>query len=201
MPNIIYLLPTIFWMWMIWECVRYDPEKNTWLWLLIFLNFPGAVIYFFARFLPKINLPVLPVPSFFKRRLRRNELWHAEAAALNIGNAYQFIILGDLRRDLGLLEKAQEAYQQALAKEPENLQALWGMIQIEKKQENLISVKEYLQKLLALKPNYDYGNALLMYIKILIELKEQAKAQNLLKFGINQNYIYCWRKFISKKHK
>ena len=183
MPQLIYLLPTIFWMWMIWECVRYDPESRTWLWLLIFLNVPGAVIYFFARKLPTMRID-LPAPRFLQRRLRQKELWKAEADVLNIGNAYQYRVLGDLRLDLGLLEEAQDAYQQALEKEPNNLKALWGIVQIERSNNNLTNIKEYLQKILAIKPDYEYGEGSLLYIKTVLELEELDTAKILLEENI-----------------
>jgi hypothetical protein len=55
---------TGFWMLMIFDCVRNEPKGSSWLWLLIMLNFPGAVIYFVSRKLPYLNLPT---PSFFKQ--------------------------------------------------------------------------------------------------------------------------------------
>lgn len=183
MPQLIYLLPTIFWMWMIWECVRYDPDSRTWLWLLIFLNVPGAVIYFFARKLPTMRID-LPTPRFLQLRFRQQELWKAEADVINIGNAHQYRILGDLRQELGLLEEAKDAYQQALEKEPNNLKSLWGIVQIEIKNNNLTNIKEYLQKILAIEPDYEYGEGSLLYIKILLELEERDTAQTLLEENI-----------------
>lgn len=181
MSQIIYLLPTIFWMWMIWECIRYDLERSTWIWLLILLNFPGAIIYFFARRLPNMNFPV---SKHFQRCFRRNELWDAEAAALNIGNAYQFVMLGKIRQELGLLEKAKDSYLEALAKEPNNLQSLWGITKIELKNENFIQSKETLAQILNLKPEYEYGDAALLYIKTLIRLDEKDNIEDLLEKNI-----------------
>lgn len=181
--QLIYVLPTIFWMWMIWECVRYDPESRTWLWLLVFLNVPGAVIYFFARKLPNMNLEI-PIPKFMQRRLRQKEIWRAEADVLNIGNAHQYIVLADLRRDLRLFDEAKDAYLQALEKEPDNLKALWGIVQIETRNSNLTKVKEYLKKILEIKPDYEYGDGSLLYIKILLELEEKNEAEILLEDNI-----------------
>jgi hypothetical protein len=42
-----------FWMLMIFDCARYEPDRQTWLWILLFINVPGAVIYFIARHLPR----------------------------------------------------------------------------------------------------------------------------------------------------
>ena len=51
---------------MIWECVCYDPDSIIWLWLLMFFNFPSAIIYFFARKLPNFNLEI----SFLLKRIK-----------------------------------------------------------------------------------------------------------------------------------
>lgn len=177
--ELFYFLPTLFWMWMIWECVRYDPEKRTWLWLLVFLNFPGAVIYFFARKLPNLNLDI-PIPNFLQRRFRQKEIWRAEADVLNIGNAHQYIALADLKRELRLYDEAKNAYLQALEKEPNNLKALWGVVQIEQRDNNLSQVKDYLERILAVKPDYEYGDGELLYIKTLIELEEKENIEALL---------------------
>ncbi|MEO1692044.1 MAG: PLDc N-terminal domain-containing protein [Cyanobacteria bacterium J06631_6] len=181
MSQLIYLLPTCFWIWMIYECLAHDPQRNIWIWVLIFFNFPGAIVYFFVRRLPELDFPV---SRRIQRRVRRDELWNAEAAAANIGNAYQWVALGDLRRDLGLINKAQDAYLQALEKEQDNLKALWGMVQLEYERENFAEAKEHLAHILKLKSDYEYGNAALLYIKVLLELEEEAAAQKLLEENI-----------------
>jgi hypothetical protein len=93
MVQVLAFMTTGFWMLMIFDCVRNDPERNTWIWILIFLNFPGAVIYFLVRRLPQMNLPV---PNYFKRWANRQQLWSAEAAVRHIGKAHQYVMLGNL---------------------------------------------------------------------------------------------------------
>jgi hypothetical protein len=59
---------TIFWIWMIVDCVQNEPatgnDKIVWLLLLLFTHFVGAVIYFFARRGPRrrqlAGLPAIP---------------------------------------------------------------------------------------------------------------------------------------------
>jgi len=177
MSRIIFLLPTIFWIWMIFECVRKDPERNIWIWILIFLNFPGAIIYFFVRYLPSANLPI---PNYFQRWFRSRELWEAKAATMNIGKAHQYVILGNLYLDLGQLKEAFQAYQTALEKEQNNVQALWGAAIIEQKNQNFVEAKKYFEKLLKIDPEYKYGDASLEYIKVLLEVGEIDKVKPLL---------------------
>lgn len=181
MSQFIYLLPTCFLIWMIYECIAHDSQWRIWIWVLIFFNFPGAIVYFFVRRLPELDFPV---SKHIQRRLHRDELWNAEAAAANIGNPHQWVILGDLRRELRLLDKAKDAYLQALESEPDNLKALWGMVQIEYEQEDFADAKQHLARILELKSDYEYGNAALLYIKVLLELKEESAAQELLEANI-----------------
>lgn len=35
------------WIWMIVECARKDPDRNVWLWIIIFVPM-GSLIYFFG---------------------------------------------------------------------------------------------------------------------------------------------------------
>lgn len=186
MSQVLWFIPTLFWMWMIYDCVRNDPEKNTWLWILIFLNVPGAIIYFLVRRLPLIDLPI---PNYVKRWMRRRELWNAEAAAMNIGKAHQFVALGNLLCDLELFDRARNAYETALEKEPFNPQALWGTASLAMKNKNFETAKSHLETLLKLDPEYKYGDASLAYGKTLLALEELEAARVHL-----EKHLKLWKK-------
>ena len=180
------LLTVVFWMWMIYDCVQYERnrDRNTWLWLLILLNFPGALVYFVARWLPRASLPM---PRFVGRWARRDDLWQAEAAAMNIGKAHQFVTLGNILFDIGELDRADKAYQQALEKEPNNPQALWGAATLATHNQNLTAAREYLQTLIQIDPEHKYGDASLAYGRVLYELGDLAATQAHL-----QNHLRNW---------
>jgi hypothetical protein len=168
MIEAIGLLMTGFWLFM-----------QLWLWILIFVNFPGAVIYCFARWIPRGNIPL---PNYFSRWTRRRELWIAEAQARNIGKAHQYVVLGNLLCDMGIFDRAEVAYKQALEKEANNSQALWGAAFIDIKNQKFASAKEYLQTLLKIEPEYKYGDASLSYGETLFALQElEAAKQHLEK--------------------
>jgi hypothetical protein len=169
MIGVLAFLTTGFWMLMIFDCVRNDPERNTWLWILIFLNFPGAVIYFLVRRLPQLSLPI---PNYFKRWTLRQDLWKAEAAVRNIGKAHQDVALGNLLCEMEVFEKAVNAYQQALSKEPKNPHALWGLAFIEMQQKQWHDARSHLEMLINLDPDYKCGEASLLYGKVLFELQD-----------------------------
>ena len=43
------LLFGAFMLWMLFECIRKDPERSLWLWIILVIPGIGPVIYFFAR--------------------------------------------------------------------------------------------------------------------------------------------------------
>lgn len=185
------ILTTGFWIWMIYDCVQYERDRNIWLWLLIFLNFPGAFIYFIARWLPRASFPL---PSFLNRWTRKDQLWQAEAAAMNIGKAHQFVMLGNIRCEIGDFDQAAQAYQQALEQEPSNPQALWGAASLAIRNKDFSNAKTHLQKLIQVDPEHKYGDASLAYGRVLLELGEFETAQSHLEshlrnWGTPEAYI------------
>ena len=187
------LLTVAFWMWMIYDCVQHEHnrDRNTWLWLLIILNFPGAIVYFIARWLPRA---ALPTPNFFRRWAYRDRLWQAEAAAMNIGKAHQFVTLGNILFDIGELDRATTAYQQALDKEPKNPQALWGAGNLAIATQNFAAAQDHLKSLLQVDPEHKYGDASLAYGRVLYELQDWEATQahlekHLRNWGTPEAYI------------
>lgn len=174
---------TGFWMLMIFDCVRNEPKGSSWLWLLIWLNFPGAVIYFAARKLPYLDIPV---PNFFKRWTMKEALWNAEAGVHNIGKSHQYLILGNVLLEMGNLDRSLEAYREALNKEATNFHALWGCTKIEMQRQKFDLAAAYLKTLLTQEPEYKRGEASLLYGKALYELMQWDDARAHLALDIKQ---------------
>lgn len=169
----------LFWIWMLVDCIRKDPDRFLWFWVIFIFQPVGAFIYFFVRWLPTnhVQLPEFARPFFRQRKL--NEL---ETAALQIGNPYQYVRWGDALKEAGIDQKSLDAYLQALAKEPDNVQALWGAAQIEMKFKQFETVKSRCQNILEQEPEYKFGDVSLMYCKTLCELESPETArENLVK--------------------
>ena len=160
-------LMTGFWMLMLFDCIRNDPERRTWLWILILLNIPGALLYFLIRRLPSLSIPL---PPQFKRWTHRKQIWDAEAAVRHIGKPYQFVNLGNVLLDAGQRDRAYEAYQQALKQDPKHVNALWGMATIELARKDYANAKTHLTDLIKNDPDYKFGEASLAYGQALYEL-------------------------------
>lgn len=168
-------------MWMLYDCIRYEPDRNVWLWLIIFLNVPGACIYCLSQVIPRLNLPIFKV---FKQWTWRTKLQNAEAAVNNIGKAHQHVLYGNLLLDVGKIDQAQHHFQQALSKEPLNTDALWGVASIAAQQKNYDSARQHLDVLLKKDPRYKYGDASLLRCKMLFALEAWDLAELSLKQDI-----------------
>jgi hypothetical protein len=170
MPDLFTLLAIAFWIAMIIDCVRTESDR-TWLWILVFLNFIGAVLYFTLRKLPQLELPLL------KRWTLQRQIWTAEANARNIGKAHQYVVLGNLLSDTGYPKRAIAAYEQALQQEPANVHAHWGLAEIARHRKQLAIAQTHLMQLLQQDPDYRCGEASLHYGKVLFELGDWNLAQ------------------------
>src|SRR5579864_8587977 len=111
--GIFSLLFGAFTIWMLIECLRKDPDRFLWIWIIFCLPGIGPAVYFFVRWLPERNLQV---PGWFRKLTRGSEIRRLESAALQIGNPYQYVQLGESLRETGQLARARAAYSRALEK-------------------------------------------------------------------------------------
>lgn len=166
-----------FWMLTIFDCIRHEPKGSNWLWILILLNFPAAVVYVVARKLPELNVSL---PNFFKRWRLRAALNGAETGVYKEGNADRYVALGNVLLEMGKYDRALESYHEASSREAANPHALWGCAIVEIHQQQLDRAVEHLKALLHKEPNYKSGAASLLYGKVLYELARWDKAKQQL---------------------
>lgn len=164
-----------FMIWMAISCARHDPERHLWLWIIIIVPYAGPLIYFFARWLPTRN--VRP-PRFLQKWTRGRELERLRIAARQIGNAHQFVELGDALRETGQFREAGEAYASAIQKDGRNLQALWGAACVDFQHERFAEARDKLQRVIAVDPAYKFGDVSLLYGKSLCALEDLDAARD-----------------------
>jgi hypothetical protein len=179
------LLMTGLTIWMLIECLRSDPEKQMWWWIILFLPGIGPLVYFFVRWLPTHNVPA---PRWVRGMRRGAEIRRLESSARQIGNAYHFVHLGDALRETGQFDRASDAYVRALEKEPANLAALWGAALIDMHFKDYESARERLDKILQIDPQYKFGDVSLLYAKSLLNLDRTDEATAHL-----QKHVRRWR--------
>ena len=88
----------VFWLWMLIQCLRSEPDRFFWIWLFIIAPFPGAIVYAVLRYFPTREHSS---PAFLRKWTRGKELARLETAAEQIGNPHQFIQWGDALCDVG----------------------------------------------------------------------------------------------------
>ncbi|MBX3440204.1 MAG: tetratricopeptide repeat protein, partial [Planctomycetaceae bacterium] len=174
-----------FMIWMLVSCLRNDPERGVWLWIILIFHPVGAVIYFLARWLPGAHIEA---PSFIKRFSGGRNIHRLEIAARQIGNPHQFIEWGDALGEAGRWDKALDAYLQALAKDASNPQALWGAGCCQFRAGEFGAAYESLKRLLDIDPAYKFGDVSLMYGKTLHALRRSDEARAHL-----ESHIRRWR--------
>lgn len=172
-------------VWMLVECLRKDPDRYLWMWVILIFVPIGPLLYFFIRWLPHNELRA---PRALRGWTRGKEINQLETAAAQIGNAYHHIQLGDALRETGKIERAAASYSQALAKEPSNPQALWGAALIDMRKKEYARACPRLEKLLEIDPQYKFGDVSLAYGRTLFELGRREEACAHL-----QKHISRWR--------
>jgi hypothetical protein len=134
----------------------------------------GQVIYLLARWLPSLNARP---PRFLSKWTRGRELQRLRIAAHQIGNAHQYVELGDALRETGRMNEAGRAYEQALQKDGHNLQALWGGASVDFQHGEFAAARDKLLKIISVDPAYKFGDVSLLYAKTLHALGEAQAAR------------------------
>ncbi|MFG0334483.1 MAG: tetratricopeptide repeat protein [Maioricimonas sp. JB049] len=164
-------------IWMLVYCIRNDPERYTWLWVILIFQPLGAIIYFFARWLPSKRLEP---PPFLGKWTRGSEIRRLKIAASQIGKPHQYNELAEALQETGQTQEAGAAYRAALEKDGKNVQALWGAAGVDFKNEDYAAAREKLEKVLARDPSYKFGDVSLLYGKTLYRLGEREAAREQL---------------------
>lgn len=183
MSDILILLITGFWIWMLADCYQ-NNQSRVWFLLVLFLYFPGALIYFISRDAGSRPRKII---SPLRRLQLQQELYRAKVAVRAIGKPYQYLILGNILSELGDFERAELAYTKALSKEPKNLYALWGSASVAFQRNRFAVASRHLELLLKIDPNHLQGDASLLYGKVLFNLGKLSIARSHL-----QEDIYLW---------
>ncbi|HUG93735.1 MAG TPA: tetratricopeptide repeat protein [Planctomycetaceae bacterium] len=159
----LYLPLLAFKVWMLVECARKDPDRAFWFWIVLIVPFADFV-YFFVRWLPGRDVRL---PRGLRKWTRGRELARLETAARQIGNAHQWVQFGEALRDAGEFVRAREAYERALARDPRDAQALWGAALVDIEHKDFHTAHDRLARLLAIDPEYKFGDVSLAYGKAL----------------------------------
>jgi hypothetical protein len=171
--SVIWLVYSAFWLWMVIHCVRTEPDRFFWLWIMTVVVGVGPLLYLFLRYLPASDIKP---PGFLRRWTRGTELTRLETAALQIGNPHQFIQWGDALREVGRYDEAAAAYERALQKDSANLPALWGAALVAAMRKQPERTRDLTRRILDKDPQYKFGDVSLYLGKSLVELADHDTA-------------------------
>ncbi|HEY0983777.1 MULTISPECIES: tetratricopeptide repeat protein [unclassified Schlesneria] len=173
----------VFLIWMLIHCYRTEPDRFFWIWIMLIIQPFGAIGYFVIRYLPSREYGEL---TFLRRWTRGPQLARLETAARQIGNSHQYVQWGNALREVGNLSRANEAYAQALKKDPQDLQALWGSAQIATAQKRYQDVRSFTRAILDKDPQYKFGDVSLENGRALKELGERDEARTQFEWHIRR---------------
>ncbi len=168
-------LLVLVWLVALWDCWQHEPDRGLWLGLLLVFNLALAPVYLVFRAAPRWN--ILP-RGMWAQWTRGHELAQAEAAAHTIGNTHQWYQLGELRRQVGLLDEANEALEHALAKDPTHLPSRWSRALVALEQRQLEIARQHLAYITERDPAYKYGEVYLAYGETLVALNQLEAARD-----------------------
>ena len=96
--------------------IRRRPD-TVWLWVIVFLGPPGALVYMFMEVIPDLGL----LRQSFDVFGRRSRISHLEAVVLENPSVGNYEELADLYLDDGKFARARECYDKAISSRTDHL--------------------------------------------------------------------------------
>jgi hypothetical protein len=134
--------------------IRRRPD-NYWIYVILFLGAPGAIVYLAVEALPDIGL----VGQSFKVFPRRKRIRQLESAILDNPSAGNYEELGDLYMDDGKLAQARAAFDKAIAARADTPDPFYrrGICAIQLG--DATAALPDLERVVSKDPNYDFQRA------------------------------------------
>jgi hypothetical protein len=152
--------------------IRRRPDTY-WIFIILFLGAPGAIIYLFVEALPDIGL----VGQSFKVFPRRKRIGELVAAIRDNPSAGNYEELGDLYMDDGKLAEARAAFDKAIAARADTLDPFYRRGVCAILLGDAAAALPDLERAVSKEPDYDFGRAagLLAHAYSLTGKKEKAE--------------------------
>jgi hypothetical protein len=153
--------------------IRRRPD-TFWIYVILFLGPPGALIYLFAEALPDAGL----LRQSFKVFPRRKRIKELEVAVRDNPSAGNYEELGDLYMDDGKLQQARNAFDKAIAARADTIDPFYRRGVCAIKLNDPVAALPDLERVVAEIPKYDFYRAagLLAHAYAQTGQKERAEA-------------------------
>jgi len=134
--------------------IRRRPDTY-WLFIILFLGLPGAIIYLAVEALPDIGL----LGQSFKVFPRRKRIGELEMAIRDNPSAGNYEELGDLYMDDGKIAQARAAFDRAIAARADTLDPFYRRGVCALQMGDAAAALPDLEKVVAKEPDYDFQRA------------------------------------------
>ena len=135
--------------------IRRRPD-STWLWAIIFLGPPGALIYIVVEVLPDLSL----LRQSFDSYGRRKRIHYLEALVVENPAPGNYEELADLYLDEQKFTRARESYDRVLARPGDHLDARYRRAIAALHLGDAVAARQDLEQVIAREPKYDSHRAL-----------------------------------------
>lgn len=160
--DVFIILSLVFMVWMCLDCIK---RKEHFIWIVIMVVlFPiGAVVYYFAvKSKGGAQLPILSLASSSStsKEIETDETLQLKDLISKFHKAYHYEKLGQTYLDAGKFNLALEPFREAMEREPDMLEARYGLAKSLHGLKQYSEAAEILEDLVKLDKKYDYGNAI-----------------------------------------
>jgi hypothetical protein len=176
-----------FIIWMLVDSYR-TMGFSYWSFIILFFQPFGAIAYCIIYV-----LPALPVARTLNRMFMGNrEVRELRAQIHNMDRPYHWAKLGDVYRNRRNWAEAAQAYDEALKREPNNEEARFGLGVARLRQQQWQAALDLLEPLVAAKPDYARGEAMLAIAQAWRGLGRAAEALAAYAFLLNSHsYVHA----------
>ncbi len=166
--GLLSFLSIAFSIWMAVDAVR-RGQNYFWIWIILFFQPFGALIYFFTEFR-------MPRGALRLSRVSPAELARAESEAKRFDNAAVWFRYAELLKEKGRTREAGEAAARAVGFGEKDPKPAYLLAQVRYEERRLEEAEEILGRLVAADPNLDSGGALALYSRVLHGRGRKAEA-------------------------
>ncbi|HEV7401315.1 MAG TPA: tetratricopeptide repeat protein [Chthoniobacteraceae bacterium] len=171
-----------FSLWMAYDCWKRNGEPF-WIYLILFSGGMFAIIYFFTQYWPSSRMEY----GLWNRLTGGGRLRELEGRAKQLNTAACYETLGHEQYDFGRYEKAEAAFREALAREPESGPAQAGLGYTLMKLKRAEEAWPFLAKAYRQQPDYDHYQLLWRVARCQAQRGNYAEARGLYEFFLQKH--------------
>lgn len=158
--DIFIILSLVFMVWMCLDCIK-RKEHFIWIVVMVVLFPVGAVVYYFAVKAKggRSSFPAMPILSTASKEVETDETLQLKNMIGKFHKAYHYEKLGQIYLESKKFDQALDPFRQAVERDPETLDARYGLAKSLHGLGRYAEAAEILEELVKIDKKFDYGNA------------------------------------------